>query len=136
MTGGAAAVIFDDDGRVLLIKENYGKRRWSLPGGAIERGESAEEAVVRETREETGVEVAIDFRIATYELDNGFEVHAFRCTISSGTPTASPTEEIAAVEWHPAHDLPSPRSNVLHYAVPDALRGTREVVRRGVRRLT
>jgi len=34
-TWGAAAVIFDTEGRVLLIKENYDRRRWGLPGGVL-----------------------------------------------------------------------------------------------------
>jgi 8-oxo-dGTP diphosphatase len=51
---GAAAVVFDEEGRVLLVKENYGKHRWSLPGGAIEAGETPEEAAVREANERNG----------------------------------------------------------------------------------
>ncbi|MFN2471526.1 MAG: NUDIX hydrolase [Gaiellaceae bacterium] len=51
----AAAVVLDDTGRVLLVHHAYGLRRWSLPGGAIEPGETPREAVLRETLEETGV---------------------------------------------------------------------------------
>jgi 8-oxo-dGTP pyrophosphatase MutT (NUDIX family) len=46
-TEGAAAVIFGATGRVLLVKENYDRCRWSLPGGMIEPGETPEEAAVR-----------------------------------------------------------------------------------------
>src|SRR5882762_8470952 len=55
---GASAAIFRD-GAVLLIERAKGalKGRWSLPGGHIEPGETARAAVVREVREETGVEV-------------------------------------------------------------------------------
>jgi hypothetical protein len=69
---GAAAVLFDEEGRVLLVKENYGRHRWSLPGGAIEAGETPEEAAVREANEETGVVVAVDHLIGEYRLDDGF----------------------------------------------------------------
>jgi len=46
---GAAAAILDADRRLLLVKENYGRRRCSLPGGAVEAGERRLDTVVRET---------------------------------------------------------------------------------------
>jgi ADP-ribose pyrophosphatase YjhB (NUDIX family) len=54
------AVIKDSAGRLLLIKRGHepGKGQWSVPGGRIEPGETDQEAVVRETREETGLIVA------------------------------------------------------------------------------
>jgi 8-oxo-dGTP pyrophosphatase MutT (NUDIX family) len=52
---GVAAIVKDEQGRVLLVQTTRG--RWSLPAGAIDPGESPQEAVVRETREETGLEV-------------------------------------------------------------------------------
>lgn len=42
---GAAAVIVDDGGRVLLVKHSYGRLNWELPGGGAEVNESAEESV-------------------------------------------------------------------------------------------
>lgn len=131
-TGGAAAVILDEAGRVLVVKENYDRRRWTLPGGAIEGGETPEEAVVRETLEETGVAVAIDHLVGVYTLENGFTVYAYRCTIVAGEPRLLQTGEIAWVGWHDAAELPEPRSNVLHYAVPDALLGVRDARRRNL----
>jgi len=57
---GVGAVIFDG-GRVLLIKRGQAplKGHWSLPGGAQEIGETAHEALSREIREETGLEIEI-----------------------------------------------------------------------------
>ena len=57
----AYAVVTDDAGRVLLALWNEGSRRqWTLPGGGLELHERAEEGVVREVREETGYDVALD----------------------------------------------------------------------------
>jgi 8-oxo-dGTP diphosphatase len=128
-TEGAAAVIFDDAGRVLLVRENYGKRRWSLPGGAIEPGETPEQAVVRETMEETLVTARIDHLIGRYTLADGFVCFVFRCEIERGAPLVPATGEIADIRWAPPDDLPTRRSNALHYAVPDALAGERNVDR-------
>jgi ADP-ribose pyrophosphatase YjhB (NUDIX family) len=54
------AVIKDSSGRVLLIQRGHdpGKGLWSVPGGRIEAGESDQQAVVREVREETDLEVS------------------------------------------------------------------------------
>ena len=133
---GAAAILFDADGNVLLVKENYDRRRWSLPGGAVEPGESDEEAAVREAAEETGLVVRIHHLVGAYGLENGFSAAAFLCSIAEGDPKVPATGEIAEVRWWPADRLPCPRSNLLHYAVPDAVAGRRNVRRVGLPRVS
>jgi 8-oxo-dGTP diphosphatase len=133
---GAAAVIFDADDRVLLIRENYHRRRYGFPGGAVEPGESPLDAVVRETFEETGTRVFVDRLVGLYQLENGLLVHLFRCRIVEGTLTVPKTGEIAEVGWFDAGALPAPVTNILHHALADALTGERGVVRTSLPRLT
>jgi 8-oxo-dGTP diphosphatase len=132
---GAAAVIFDDDGRVLLVKENYGRRRYGFPGGAVEAHEAPDDTVVRELREETDLDVAVEHLIGLYRLDDGASVHLFRCRIVGGAPAVPDTGEIAEVGWYAPDAVPAPVTNVLHHALPDALAGRRGVVRSGLPRL-
>ncbi|MBB5351767.1 phosphoglycolate phosphatase-like HAD superfamily hydrolase [Haloferula luteola] len=52
------ALIENDEGQVLMVRTHKWGHRWGIPGGKIERGENAAAALVREVREETGLEIA------------------------------------------------------------------------------
>ena len=52
------ALVEDDGGRFLLVRTHKWGHRWGIPGGKIERGETSEDALHREIREETGLEIA------------------------------------------------------------------------------
>jgi 8-oxo-dGTP diphosphatase len=56
------AVVVDDEGQLLVVRRGRppGQGLWSLPGGRVEPGEADVDAVVRETLEETGLEVTVD----------------------------------------------------------------------------
>ena len=56
-----ATAVLIEDGHILLVEQRVNETRgWSLPGGALEMGESLEACLVREMREETGLDVAVD----------------------------------------------------------------------------
>ncbi|WEK50041.1 MAG: NUDIX domain-containing protein [Candidatus Kaistia colombiensis] len=56
MTLGVRGACFDAEGRIFLVRHSY-MPGWYLPGGGVERGETVKEALVRELREEGGIEL-------------------------------------------------------------------------------
>jgi ADP-ribose pyrophosphatase YjhB (NUDIX family) len=63
---GIRAIVADDRGRILLVRHTYDPR-WYLPGGGVDRNESAKDAIVRELREEIGLECpAVDRILGVY----------------------------------------------------------------------
>ncbi len=89
-------------GRVLLVRQIAGPYAgaWLLPGGGVDDGESIEEGLRREMREETGCELRDLRHVATYEVDERTQdfralVHLYRGT-AMGQPRAEPG---SAVRW-------------------------------------
>lgn len=61
----ASAVVVDHEGRILLHQRSD-NGLWALPGGTMEIGENITETVIREVKEETGIDVVIDHLIGIY----------------------------------------------------------------------
>lgn len=108
-----SAVVADGDGR-LLLQRRTDNQLWSVPGGAVELGESVLGALRREVLEETGLEVVADRLIGLYSspdyvvaYDDG-EVRqqfslAFACHVMGGSVRTS--SETMDVQWFPAAAL-------------------------------
>lgn len=65
------AAIIRKEGRILATQRGYGEYAggWEFPGGKVESGESAEEAIIREIEEELGVAIQVDRFVTTVEWD-------------------------------------------------------------------
>lgn len=103
-----AAVIMKE-GKVFATQRGYGefKDGWEFPGGKVEAGESPEEALRREIREELEVEVNVGDLIDTIEYDYPafhLSMKCYACTIAGGSPHLLEHE---AARWLSADQLDS-----------------------------
>lgn len=125
----ASAVVADEDGRILLTRRRNNDL-WTIPGGAMEPGETIAQTAVREVKEETGVDVEVVGLVGIYsnprhviEYDDGevrqrFSV-CFACRPTGGEATASDeTSEVRYVDRSELDSLnvhPSIRLPIGHY---------------------
>ena len=102
---GVAAVVIDDDGRVLTVRRHT-PPRWELPGGALEVGETLHEGVVREVREEVGLDVEPVRLTGIYQnMALGPTALVFWCHRIGGQERPSP--EITDWRWVRRDELPA-----------------------------
>ena len=135
----AAAVIHDPAGRVLLIRQNYGQRRWGLPGGRIHAGETPVHAVIREIRTETGLETEVIDLVGLYHLCGGTGsppeqlTYAFRCGVVGGEASVNLPSKVAGLGWYDPSELPSPTTPSAPIVVADSAASRSGVVKDVVR---
>jgi 8-oxo-dGTP diphosphatase len=110
---GVSAVILDKDKILLEKRKNSpGKGKWSVPGGLVELGEDVEQAVIREVKEETGLEVCEPrlFDVVNYvslSVKGAVKYHYvildYLVTVKSGNPKAA--SDADALKWVPFNEV-------------------------------
>lgn len=103
-----AAIIKDED-KILSTQRGYGefKGGWEFPGGKIEKGESLEEALKREIKEELSIKINIEKFVDTIDYDYErfhLTMHCYICTIQAGKLILN---EHSAFKWLTKNDLDS-----------------------------
>lgn len=101
---GVFGIVTDDEDRVLLChRRDYDL--WNLPGGGVENGETPWDALVREIREETGLDAAPVHLSGVYSKPESNEVvFSFFCQITGGAVRL--TDEADRIEYFPLDRIP------------------------------
>lgn len=110
-----AAIIHDAEGRIFATQRGYGdwKDYWEFPGGKIEFGETAKEALYREIWEELETRIEVERFLETIEWDYPtfhLTMHCYICHVESGSLILKEheaaqwlrKEELGSVKWLPA----------------------------------
>ena len=98
------AIVVDSEGRLLLVRRANPPAQglWSIPGGRVEQGETAEAAVVRELREETGLEGSVVREVGTVQREApGAGVYVIRDYLLtvSGSPAPIAGDDASDAGW-------------------------------------
>jgi ADP-ribose pyrophosphatase YjhB (NUDIX family) len=122
------AVILSGERILLAVRRDL--RGWELPGGHLQAGESSEEGLIREVREETGHAVSIERRVGTY-VRTGFRPHTasvFLCRVAGGE--LRPSFETPVLRWFDVDAMPDTLFPWFREPIADALAARPEPVSR------
>lgn len=119
---GAAGVCINEKNEVLLVLQGppEEEKKWAVPAGGIEQGESLQECIEREFFEETGLTIKTlnELKVRSGEYENAavsFDVHYFEVEVTGGEIALHEGDEwIAEVAWKPIEEL-----SELDMAYPD-----------------
>jgi len=118
---GVGAVIFDSEGRVFLAKRGREARNesggWEFPGGSVEFGETLEQAIAREVKEEYGIEIAVLGLLDVVnhlipEERQHWVSPTYLCRIASGTPRIREPHKCDEIGWFAVGEIPEDRLTI------------------------
>ena len=122
------ATVIVRDNKILMVQEAKKKayKKWWIPGGKLDEGETVFDAAVRETKEETGYDVSIKNILCIINPSNDRPlIIVFRADIISGDIAVN-HEEILDVKWIPTNEVAQ-----LDLRVPKAMREILQMLERG-----
>mgnify|MGYP005801550865 FL=1 len=109
------AAVIENQGKIFATRRGYGDQKggWEFPGGKMESGETAQEALVREIKEELDTEIEVGELIDTIEYDYPkfhLTMHCFFCSVKKGNLVLKEheaakwltLETLDTVDWLPA----------------------------------
>ena len=101
-----AALIFDEQGRILLFKHTYRKFEWGIPAGGLEHREQPIDAVQREFLEEAGMKLQVERLLTAVSAREDHHISmVYLCKIASGEFKES--HEISEIKYFPVDEMPA-----------------------------
>lgn len=120
---GAFATIFNANGEILCIRQNYGPRNWTTPGGKADPNESPDATVLREVQEEVGLRAKVLALSGVYWKQYANDVvFSFVCDAMSQDQIKHDPAEVAEYGYFPADALPVPMARNTRLRIEDAVR--------------
>lgn len=120
------AVITNSEGKVLLLKQTYSDKRWGLPGGGVEPGETIHQAIIRECKEELGIDIIVKaFTGLYYHKSFNSQVGIFNCELPKEAAIKLSSEH-SEYKWEDTAEL----SEVQRLRVEDSINFNGNVVSR------
>jgi 8-oxo-dGTP pyrophosphatase MutT (NUDIX family) len=104
--------IIECNEKILLVRNTYGSMNWVFPGGRSKKGETQEESVIREVKEEVGISLDKIYHVGSYYGSETFKKHTvnfFYARVNSGHFSID-EKEIYEGGWFAWDDLPEPLS--------------------------
>ena len=127
-TVGVFAAIFDQQGRILCVKQNYGALSWTTPGGRMDAGESPIAALEREIHEETGYQARVTGLVGVYSAPFKDDLVLMMTAEIHGRDHWQPNGEIAQVGFFAQDALPEPMNSRVQRRILDAFEGRSAVL--------
>jgi 8-oxo-dGTP pyrophosphatase MutT (NUDIX family) len=121
-----AKILIEHNGNFLFIRNSYGKKLWTFPGGGKDKNESPQEAAHRETLEEVGIVLSESTYLGEYTSRRQHKrdtVYCFHGVVSNSNYHIDP-QEIEEAKWFPLSNIPEPTS----FAVSEVLELYKEKV--------
>lgn len=103
-------VVIESDGQALLLRSWYDGNNWSLPGGGVDKNESAKQSAIREVAEETGIVLTesqlVDLGRDTYDKAGlKFDIQRYGCKLKTKPSTKKQHVEVISLKWFSLADL-------------------------------
>ncbi len=118
MRQAVRAIVIKDDHLLVMKRNKFGHEYYSLVGGGIDMGETAEQSLYREVAEETGISIANHRLVIVEDAGSMYGIqHIYQCDYVSGEPALAPDSAEALIQaagqnlfqpmWLPLADLPT-----------------------------
>ena len=107
--------LIENNEKFLMIRNSYGHRQWTFPGGGVDRNELPENAAQRETREEVGIEVTNLVPLGEYFSTRQYKkdtVYCFYAKVHSSYFKID-NDEVSEATWFSEADIPGRRSSAV-----------------------